>query len=125
MAQSVIVSTIEKTTYGESAIAKISVKEPDTATPRRGRAPATETKIAMINAVSIKGFWRGRDGHKEVTKLIDRLRSGSKYFDVMPTEKTIIDLPTALDEGDYAAPFKIVLPLKKAVPAPSKGSGAS
>jgi len=124
MAQSVIVSTIEKTEYGESAIAKMNINEPTAAAPQRGKAAAA-SKETMINAITVKGFWRGKGGHKEVTKLIDRLRSGSKYFEVMPTEKTIISLPTKLKEGAYAESFKIVLPLKKAIPAPSKASGAS
>ena len=124
MAQSVIVSTIEKTEYGESAIAKMNINEPAAAAPQRGKAAAA-SKETMINAITVKGFWRGKGGHKEVTKLIDRLRSGSKYFEVMPTEKTIISLPTKLKEGAYAESFKIVLPLKKAIPAPSKASGAS
>ncbi len=76
----------------------------------------------MINAIKVKGFWRGTNGNKEVTKLIDRLRNGSKYFAVLPTEKTIISLPTELEEGAYARAFELVLPLKEAVPAPSNGA---
>lgn len=120
--QSVIVSDFAKTGYGESALTKISIAE-TTATPERARpgAPATAEPL-MVKAIRVKGFWRGDNGHKEVENLIDRLRSGSRYFDVLPTEKTILQLPKKLDKDAYAAPFDLILPLKQAVPVPSKDS---
>lgn len=124
-AQSVLVSTIGSTTYGESAIAKLTVNETAdaAAVQSRGKASAAAAESPMINAVKIKGFWRGKNGHKEVENLIDRLRTGSRYFEVMPTQKTIIRLPVKLDEDAYAAPFNIILPLKNPIPFISKGSG--
>jgi len=119
-AQSALVSDFGKTNYGDSAVAKISVTESAPAPAKaRGKAPAP-AEPAMINAIRVKGFWRGKNGHKDVENLIDRLRSGSKYFDVMPTQKTIIQLPVKLDDDAYAASFDIILPLKQAVPAPTK-----
>lgn len=119
-AQSVLVSTFGTTGYGESAVAKLSINEPTAGAT--AAAATAEPELPMINAIRIKGFWRGKDGHKEVTNLIDRLRNGSKYFEVMPTQKTIISLPKALGEDAYAAPFDIILPLKKPLPVLSKGS---
>lgn len=122
-AQSVITSDFATMDYGNSALAKlISAPVPQPRRGKRGAAPAP--KVPMINAIKIKGFWRGDNGHREVTKLIDRLRNGSKFFDVLPTEKTILKLPTTLEEGSYATPFELVLPLKKSVPAPSNGTHA-
>ena len=118
-AQSVIASDFTGIEYGKSAVAKITIQPVASTGRRRGAAPAP--KEPMINAIKIKGFWRGTNGNKEVIKLIDQLRNGSKYFDVLPTEKTIISLPVTLEEGSYATAFELVIPLKKAVPAPSNG----
>ena len=118
-AQSVIASDFTGIEYGKSAVAKITI-QPVASTGRRGGA-ASAPKEPMINAIKIKGFWRGTNGNKEVIKLIDQLRNGSKYFAVLPTQKTIISLPVTLEEGSYATAFELVIPLKKAVPAPSNG----
>ncbi|MCP5535355.1 MAG: type IV pilus assembly protein PilM [Akkermansiaceae bacterium] len=121
-AQSVITSDFSGVEYGNSALAKIA--RPAPAPVGKGKRPGPAPKEPMVNAIKIKGFWRGDNGYREVTKLIDRLRDGSKFFAVLPTEKTIISLPKALEEGSYAAPFELILPLKQAVPAPSNGSPA-
>ncbi len=116
-AQSVITSDFSTVEYGDSALTKLKLSA-SAPTGRKGRRAAPVQK-PMINAVKIKGFWRGNGGHREVTKLIDRLRNGSKYFAVLPTEKTIISLPKQLEADAYAAPFELVIPLKNPVPAPA------
>lgn len=121
-AQSVITSDFSGVQYGDSALAQIT--RPAPAPTGRGKRATPAPKAPMVNAIKIKGFWRGDDGYREVTKLIDRLRNGSKFFAVLPTEKTIISLPKAIEKGSYSAPFEIILPLKQAVPAPSSGAPA-
>ncbi len=119
--QSVIASNFSGVAYSDSALSLIKVEAPPVPT-RRGkskRAAAPVVVKPMINAIRVKGFWRTANGYREVTKLIDRLRSGSNYFDdVLPAEKMIISLPRALEQGAYAAPFELILPLKNAIPAP-------
>jgi cell division ATPase FtsA len=112
--QSVITSDYASTESGQSSMAQINMEAlPGGQKPQR----PTVDKVARspkIAAIRLKGFWREKDGHKEVDVLIDRLRNGSKYFDVMPTQQTIIEKPTDLGDA-YAARFEIILPLKKPI----------
>lgn len=120
--QSVINSDFNTLDYGKTAIAKIKLPAPEQPRRRSNRRAAPAPATPMINAIRIRGFWRGEGNYQNVYKLIDRLRAKSEYFDVPETEKAVISLPTAPgDEGAYAAPFEVVLPLKEALPAP-KGS---
>ena len=112
--QSVISSDFASINYGESALAQINIDALTTNKgPKKPRVGATP-ELPEITAIRVKGFWRDKDGHKEVDELIDRLRSGSKYFDVMPTQQTIIEKPTDLGAA-YAARFEIILPLKNPI----------
>ena len=112
--QSVISSDFASINYGESALAQINIDALATNKgPKKPRVGATPD-LPEITAIRVKGFWRDKDGHKEVDELIDRLRSGSKYFDVMPTQQTIIEKPTDLGAA-YAARFEIILPLKNPI----------
>jgi len=95
-------------------------KAPLTSAERR-RGLTNESATPMINAITIKGFWRGNGGnYREVYKLLDKLRADSQFFDVAATEKLGIELPTSLEEGDYAAPFEVTLMLKDAIAAPAQ-----
>ena len=112
--QSVISSDFASKNNGDSALAQINIDALATNKgARKPRAGATP-ELPEITAIRVKGFWRDKDGYKEVDELIDRLRSGSKYFDVMPTQQTIIEKPTDLGDA-YAARFEIILPLKKPI----------
>jgi len=112
--QSVISSDYATLETGESAMAQINMdalsvnQKPKQ--PKAGSMP----RSPEITAIRLKGFWREKDGHKEVDALIDRLRNGSKYFNVMPTQQTIIEKPTDLGDA-YAARFEIILPLKEPI----------
>jgi len=119
--QSVISSDFASKDNGESARAQINVDA--LATNRGGRKPraGAAPELPEITAIRVKGFWRDKDGHKEVDELIDRLRSGSKYFNVMSTQQTIIEKPTELGDA-YAARFEIILPLIKPI---SMASGSA
>ena len=115
--QSVISEDFKTADYGSTSMAQTSAKskEPKKGL-RRGRSKPEAQAVAVVNALKIKGFWRGEDGHKEVTQLINSLRSNSEFFDVLPSEKIIISLPTQLEKGAYSAPFELVLPLRKEIP---------
>ncbi len=117
--QSVITSDFNTVDYGGSALAPLRVDAP-VSTRGKGNRGAPAAKKLMINAIRVKGFWRTADGYKKVQKLIKRLHDDSQYIsDVLPEARMIISLPTKLEEGAYAAPFELILPLKKAVPAPT------
>jgi type IV pilus assembly protein PilM len=112
--QSVISSDYATLDTGESAMAQINMDALSVdQKPRRPKA-GSKPRSPEITAIRLKGFWREKDGHKEVDALIDRLRNGSKYFNVMPTQQTIIEKPTDLGEA-YAARFEIILPLKEPI----------
>jgi hypothetical protein len=112
--QSVITSDYASTESGQSSLAQINMEALSGGQkPPRSRVGAVASS-PKITAIRLKGFWREKDGHKEVDVLIDRLRNGSKYFDVMPTQQTIIEKPTDLGDA-YAARFEIILPLKKPI----------
>ena len=119
--QSVITSDFASTKNGDSAFAQINIDA--MAANMSGRKPraGASPELPEITAIRVKGFWRDKDGHKEVDQLIDLLRTGSKYFDVMPTQQTIIEKSTDLGDA-YAGPFEIILPLKKPI---SMASGSA
>ncbi|BDS05929.1 hypothetical protein NT6N_09690 [Oceaniferula spumae] len=121
VAQSVIVSDFAQASYGSSALNKIKVAAPAPVKGKGKRPSAQEPATPMVNAIRIKGFWRGNAGFRDVFKLIDRLRVDSQYFDVQATEKLGMSLPTELSEGSYAAPFEVTLMLKEPIPAPTEG----
>jgi len=118
-AQSVIVSDFIQTAYGASSLTKLKVP----AAAPRGAKPGPAAGKPMVNAIRIKGFWRGKGGYNEVYKLLDRLRADSKFFNVQATEKLGLTLPTNLAEGSYAAPFEVTLVLKSPVPSPEAPKG--
>ena len=102
--------------YGSSALAKL---KRTAQAPRRGRpAKGGEATGNGVNAIRVKGFWRGGNGHREVFKLLDALREQSEFFNVLSSEQVIVSLPTTLKDGDYAAPFELILALKDSVSTP-------
>jgi len=128
MAHSVIVSNFKDLPYGESALGSLSaVVAPEPSTRKRGRGRGRAVKVdkaqPMINAIRVKGFWRGgANGYKEVYKLIRQLRDNSLYFDVPQQDDLNITLSDKLEDGEYAAPFEFVIPLRTPIPAPRKQS---
>ncbi|NWK56271.1 type IV pilus assembly protein PilM [Verrucomicrobiaceae bacterium N1E253] len=119
--QSVIIEGFASSEYGGSALTRIKAERPQTPQKgkkgKKGAAPAPVQP--MINAVRIKGLWRGdKNGYRNVYKLINQLRAKSDYFVVPSQEELDIVLSDKLAEGAYAAPFEMTLALKKPIPAP-------
>lgn len=119
LAKSIIISDFANNEIGKSALNQTlnDSSTADSGAARPGNVSGQD--LPMIDAIKIRGFWREKDGHKEVDELINRLRNGSKYFDVMPTEKTIKSKPTELVRDSYAAAFEIILPLKNPIALPT------
>lgn len=96
------------------------VEAPKAANPRvRVRQPE-------INAVKVKGFWHGRNGAGNVSRLVSALRENSEYFtfeiltdarakkyEQLKTEDIIVENTSTLEDGDYAGSFELILPLKQ------------
>lgn len=120
--QSVIVSDFASISYGSSALAKLkAVKPPEPARGKGRRAVVASEPQRMVNAIRLKGFWRGGPGgYKNVYQQIGELRKNSKYFNVPSKEDLSIKLTDKLAEGDYAAPFEITIPLKNPILAPDR-----
>ncbi|MFK7911961.1 MAG: Amuc_1101 family PilM-like pilus complex protein [Akkermansiaceae bacterium] len=118
--QSVVTSDYHNSSKGKTGLADYKIPEPKPAgRPKKGR-PAPPAPKAMINAIRVQGFWRGETGgHNAVYKLVDQLRTGSEFFNVPATEKAVLSLSTNKEEGDYAAHFVLILPLKEPIPAPA------
>ena len=122
-AESVIVEDFISTIYSESALSEIKLPAAPTSGKKKGKKAKKGKPVAaakpMINAIRVKGFWRGDANYREVYKLIDRLRADSKFFDVQKTDKLGITLPTTLAEGAFAAPFEVTLVLKEPIAVPA------
>lgn len=103
------------TAYGSSSLGNLQVKEGET---------------LEINAVRLTGLWRNSvGGHNEVNKIIRRIRDGEEagLFNLQLIDEKTKKLRAMTDEelvetleisgaGDaLGAPFKITLPLKKAI----------
>lgn len=123
LAESIISSDFANNEYGKSALNQISSDSSSANAKPAMPGNLSKQDLPKMNAIKLKGFWREKDGHKEVDELISRLRNGSKYFDVMPTEKTIISKPTELKNDAYAASFEIILPLKNPLALPASAIG--
>ena len=117
--ESIIVDGFDNTPYGASSLAKFDTK-PAPATKRgRNRNANSNANVPMINAIRVKGFWRGGpSGYRNVYKLIGQLRDKSDIYQVPKQEELIISLSDKLAEGEYAAPFEFILPLADPIPAP-------
>lgn len=117
--QSIVIEGFDNTSYGASSLAKLDIKQAPA--PKRGRRPQvnSDANVPMINAIKVKGFWRGgSSGYKNVYKLIDQLRDKSDIYEVPKREDLVISLSDKLAEGEYAAPFEFILPLADPMPVP-------
>lgn len=130
--------------YGVSMLAAVKAAAPaaqkgKSPAPKAGAKSSTdEASVPMINAIRVKGLWRENpDSHNAVNKLIKSLRdSKSPYFSFTmkaPAEKNsksatanaYVDLKdeqiTKLlqvrvdDDGNYAWPFELIIPLARPI----------
>ncbi len=88
--------------------------------------PRVRSRLPKINAVKIKGFWHGRNGAGNVSRLVQSLRDNSEHFtfevlvdprtnkyEQLKTEDIIVSNTSTLEDGDYAGSFELILPLKQ------------
>lgn len=111
--------------YGKSGMSGLKL-EP--AVLSNGR-PNPAYKAPIINAVKIKGFWRGAGGASKVVSLAQKLTKDSKYFTLevveaqgkkvvtrpLKQDEYIIESASSLKEGEYAAAYTLIIPLKQSI----------
>ncbi|GAA5495653.1 cell division protein FtsA [Rubritalea halochordaticola] len=127
--RSAIKDDFPKTESGKSSMASIALAEPEfDSKGRRNR----DYVAPMINAVRIKGLWRGQNGSSKVNSMAEKFNQESEYFTftmevkdgergnktktiTLPTNKVVVENQTSLNDN-YAAPFTVILPLKQPIP---------
>jgi len=125
-AESVVRSDFATLAYGMDALTVPKPAEPEFLSRNR---PNPKYSPPMINAVKLRGLWRGAGGASKVNELVKKLTSESKFFTLevevkngsqvskrklTPAEYSEID--SMLNEGEFAAAFVVTIPLQKPLP---------
>ncbi len=125
-ADSVVRSDFASLTYGSKGLTEPKAAEPEFLSSNR---PNPKYVAPVVNAVKIKGLWRGAGGASRVNELVKKLTSESQFFTLeivdesgpkpvtrklTPAEYSETD--SMLKEGEYAAAFVVTIPLKKTLP---------
>ena len=71
-------------------------------------------EFSSANAIALRGFWRG--SNQDVYALIKNLRT-SEYlnFEGLTDAQIVKTLEAAPEDGKYAAPFELIIPLAKPI----------
>ncbi|MBB5351893.1 type IV pilus assembly protein PilM [Haloferula luteola] len=116
--------------YGQSALNAVTVAAPTSSRPR-GRAEAPKA-AAKVNAIRVRGFWLKKQGVSSnivfdlLKRLEENINDGNSHFTftVKGEKNAQVKLepkqlaPTVQSdpaEGEFAAPFELVLPLAQPV----------
>lgn len=116
--------------YGQSALKDIKVAAPES--NRRSRRDAAPAASAKVNAIRIRGFWLNKQGVSSnivfdlLKRLEENINDGHSHFTFTVTgdKKKEVKLeakqlaPVVQSdpaEGEYAAPFELVLPLAQPI----------
>ncbi|MGE9270738.1 MAG: hypothetical protein ACQKBU_08030, partial [Verrucomicrobiales bacterium] len=127
--EEVVKGEFASSTYGDTALEVVEYTPVPTRKPRRGDPPI-EPVPAPINALRLKGYWLDNPNNQNIVfKLLGKLKenasNGSSHFtftigegeDSVELEQNQL-APTvemAPVEGEFAAPFELILPLAKPV----------
>jgi len=129
--QTAVREDFSKAPFGSSALMKI--KPPKAPAPQgksryKKKGPPPAPKIPQINALKVRGLWRlNPNGAKVVNEILDRLRREPAYFNftvkdpqgkeqTLSDEQLILFNRTTSEQGEFALPFELVLPLTRSVP---------
>jgi type IV pilus assembly protein PilM len=90
--------------------------------------PNSQYVASTVNAVRVKGLWRGLGGASKVNDLVKKLTTDSEFFTLQIEVKDgrkseMRELTTAdylenasmLKEGEYAASYSLIIPLKQPI----------
>lgn len=128
--KSVVKADFGNLAYGLTALEKVEQKPVQEGRQRKGQ-PAPQAVPSPVNAVRIKGFWlKNPDNQNIVFKLLGRLKEnaqdGSSHFTFAMGEgdkrkeleqnQLAPTVEMAPAEGEFAAPFELILPLTNPVP---------
>lgn len=125
-AEEAIRSDFADLSYGVSGVIEPKLDEPEFLAQNR---PNRNYVAPEINAVRIKGLWRGAGGASRVNQLVKMLTSESHFFTLevedksgnRPVTRTLSaseysETESMLKDGDFAATFTVTIPLKKPLP---------
>ena len=129
--QTAVREDFSKAPFGSSALMKI--KPPKAPAPQgkskyKKKGPPPAPKVPQINALKVRGLWRlNPNGAKVVNEILDRLRREPAYFNftvkdpqgkeqTLSDEQLILFNRTTSEQGEFALPFELVLPLTDPVP---------
>ncbi|MFC4992790.1 Amuc_1101 family PilM-like pilus complex protein [Rubritalea tangerina] len=126
-AEEAVRSDFASLAYGAEAAVEPKLDEP--ATIGKNNRPNPNYVAPMINAVRIKGLWRGAGGASRVNELVKKLTSESPFFTLeitdesgpRPVTRTMTpaeysEIESMLKEEEYAATFTVTIPLKQPLP---------
>jgi len=130
--KSVVKADFVSASFGTPSLDNLVTKVPVQGRVRRGEPTEIEVP-AQINAIRIKGFWLNKSGvsANTVFALLDRLgeniKDGNSHFtftvkdangEDVTLEKTKLAPSVQADpaEGEFAAPFELVIPLAQPIP---------
>ncbi len=123
----VVREDFEKAPFGTTSLLNISPVK--TAQPK-GRPIRNQAapKFPEINAVRVSGLWRkNADGAKVVNKALEKMRENAHCFRFTATDaksqevelsddQIILLNTTTSEQGEFALPFEMILPLAQSVP---------
>ncbi|MFC5051001.1 Amuc_1101 family PilM-like pilus complex protein [Rubritalea spongiae] len=111
--------------YGTSSLTDLKLEQPKFLP---GGRPNSRYVAPMINAVRVKGLWRGANGASTVNDLVKKLTTDSKFFtleiEVKDGKKTevrelttdeYLENSSMLKDGEYAASYSLIIPLKQPI----------
>lgn len=112
--------------YGASGLDTQKGDQPEFLSPGR---PNPNYVTPVVNAIQIKGLWRGQGGASRVNDLVKALTTDSKFFTLEVEEESgrktitrqlkdgeyIVENASGITQGNHAAPFKLIIPLKKTI----------
>lgn len=124
--ESVVRSDFATLPYGKTGMVEPKLDQPKFLAAGREN-PRYEAPL--VNAVRIKGMWRGAGGASQVNTLVKSLTTDSKYFTLevkegrpgreevkVLTPEQYSEIDSMLKEGEYAAAFTITIPLTQPLP---------
>ncbi|MBK1789749.1 type IV pilus assembly protein PilM [Persicirhabdus sediminis] len=136
----IVANDFREKTYGMSSLAPLNAAPAGRQRGARGSrnnrnaaGPAAAKGPKKIDALRVRGFWRGSRGFGEVYELVDKLKNSSTEFsfkiegekrgemvELARDDKRIVrSNQTSLDEGNYAAPFELILPIAEPIKVPN------
>ncbi|MGJ8673100.1 Amuc_1101 family PilM-like pilus complex protein [Rubritalea sp.] len=114
-----------KQTYGAGGLTDLKLEQPKFLP---GGRVNSRYVAPTVNAVRVKGFWRGAGGASTVNDLVKKLTTDSKFFtleiELKDGRKTevrelntdeYLENSSMLKDGEYAASYSLIIPLKQPI----------